>query len=444
MHRRSRPLFGASFVRMPDASAARDPPRGRPRHDPARPTTRRLVRDSSSSSSSPRRSRSAHSRRSAVYTSLACEPADTGRGHAGLRAARGIDRPRPDRQSSSPASGSSSAKSSTYDEIPPILLDATTAVEDKTFWENAGFDPVAIISAGLDSLRGRSRGASTITQQLVRACACSTGDLRPGPGPDRRAQAQGDHPVDPADPALRGRPGKQDDHHGLPEPELLRQPELRREGGRPLVLRRKELSELTPAEAATLARCRSRRRTTTSCATRSRSAIEPGEKEGECPRQEPARGARRHDGRGAPEPDPDPHGRRRPDADVRTASTPLKSCSPPAMSRSCSRRRRTERWQAPQFVWRVRDELATKLCGEDADVPGARSRRPAHHHHARSRRPEDRREVGQGGGRRAVPGQPAAGGQGASASSTRTGCATSPTSGCATAPSSRWTTRPAS
>src|SRR3990170_911541 len=57
----------------------------------------------------------------------------------------------------------------TFDEIPPIVLDATTAIEDKTFWENAGFDPVAIISAGLDSLRGNSRGASTITQQLVRA-----------------------------------------------------------------------------------------------------------------------------------------------------------------------------------------------------------------------------------------------------------------------------------
>ena len=56
-----------------------------------------------------------------------------------------------------------------YEDIPPILLDATTAVEDKTFWENAGFDPVAIISAALDSLRGNSRGASTITQQLVRA-----------------------------------------------------------------------------------------------------------------------------------------------------------------------------------------------------------------------------------------------------------------------------------
>ena len=56
----------------------------------------------------------------------------------------------------------------TFEEIPQVLLDATTAVEDKTFWENAGFDPVAIVSAALASLRGDSRGASTITQQLVR------------------------------------------------------------------------------------------------------------------------------------------------------------------------------------------------------------------------------------------------------------------------------------
>jgi membrane peptidoglycan carboxypeptidase len=56
----------------------------------------------------------------------------------------------------------------TFDEIPPVLIDATTAVEDRTFWENAGFDPVGIISAGLDALRGNARGGSTITQQLVR------------------------------------------------------------------------------------------------------------------------------------------------------------------------------------------------------------------------------------------------------------------------------------
>ena len=56
----------------------------------------------------------------------------------------------------------------TYDQIPPILIDATTAIEDKSFWTNTGVDPVGIISAAIDSIRGDSRGASTITQQLVR------------------------------------------------------------------------------------------------------------------------------------------------------------------------------------------------------------------------------------------------------------------------------------
>ena len=98
-----------------------------------------------------------------------------------------------------------------FDEIPPIMLDATTAIEDKTFWENAGFDPLGIVAAGIDSLRGNSRGASTITQQLVRARLLDQ-DLRPGRGPDVRAQAQGDHPVDPGDPVLReqGDDGKQE------------------------------------------------------------------------------------------------------------------------------------------------------------------------------------------------------------------------------------------
>jgi membrane peptidoglycan carboxypeptidase len=64
--------------------------------------------------------------------------------------------------------GSAQREVVTFDQIPKVLVDATTAVEDKTFWDNAGFDPVAIASAALGSLRGDSRGASTITQQLVR------------------------------------------------------------------------------------------------------------------------------------------------------------------------------------------------------------------------------------------------------------------------------------
>jgi penicillin-binding protein 1A len=56
-----------------------------------------------------------------------------------------------------------------YEQIPPWLIDATTSIEDKTFWENAGFDPIGIVSAAIDTARGNERGASTITQQLVRA-----------------------------------------------------------------------------------------------------------------------------------------------------------------------------------------------------------------------------------------------------------------------------------
>ena len=57
----------------------------------------------------------------------------------------------------------------TFDQIPPEMIDATTSIEDKDFWTNPGFDIGAIVSAGLDTLAGRPRGASTITQQLVRA-----------------------------------------------------------------------------------------------------------------------------------------------------------------------------------------------------------------------------------------------------------------------------------
>ena len=55
-----------------------------------------------------------------------------------------------------------------FDAIPGEMLDATTAIEDQEFWTNPGFDPLGILSAGIDTISGRPRGASTITQQLVR------------------------------------------------------------------------------------------------------------------------------------------------------------------------------------------------------------------------------------------------------------------------------------
>lgn len=56
-----------------------------------------------------------------------------------------------------------------FRDVPELVLDATIVAEDRTFWENDGFDPTAMIAAAIETLQGDGRGASTITQQLVRA-----------------------------------------------------------------------------------------------------------------------------------------------------------------------------------------------------------------------------------------------------------------------------------
>jgi membrane peptidoglycan carboxypeptidase len=57
-----------------------------------------------------------------------------------------------------------------FEDIPKLVLDVTTAVEDDTYWENPGFDLEATINAFAQEAAGGSErgGASTITQQLVR------------------------------------------------------------------------------------------------------------------------------------------------------------------------------------------------------------------------------------------------------------------------------------
>ncbi len=56
-----------------------------------------------------------------------------------------------------------------FKDIPAGLIDATTSVENKTFWEDPGFDVGGFVSAAIATLNGNDRGGSTITQQLVRA-----------------------------------------------------------------------------------------------------------------------------------------------------------------------------------------------------------------------------------------------------------------------------------
>ncbi len=57
-----------------------------------------------------------------------------------------------------------------FGDIPTVVLDSTTTAEDRTFWDNVGVDVPALVQAVAENASGESeRGASTITQQLVRA-----------------------------------------------------------------------------------------------------------------------------------------------------------------------------------------------------------------------------------------------------------------------------------
>jgi membrane peptidoglycan carboxypeptidase len=57
-----------------------------------------------------------------------------------------------------------------YDEIPKMLVDAVVATEDRTFWDNPGFDLGALARALIADIKaGRIvEGGSTITEQLVK------------------------------------------------------------------------------------------------------------------------------------------------------------------------------------------------------------------------------------------------------------------------------------
>ena len=66
--------------------------------------------------------------------------------------------------------------------ISPYLRCATVAIEDKTFWENQGFDIRGTARAALANLRGESQqGGSGITQQLVKNVVLPI-EERAGPG----------------------------------------------------------------------------------------------------------------------------------------------------------------------------------------------------------------------------------------------------------------------
>ncbi len=132
-----------------------------------------------------------------------------------------------------------------FSDLPPSVMDATTAIEDHTFWTNAGFDPVGILSSLRDTLQGNPRGGSTITQQLVRQRLLDPALVQDSE-PDGRTQDQGDHPVDPPDAGLPRGGGQAEDPDRVPQPELLRQQRLRHPGGGRELLRRERPEQADP------------------------------------------------------------------------------------------------------------------------------------------------------------------------------------------------------
>ena len=116
----------------------------------------------------------------------------------------------------------------TFDQIPGEMIDATTAIEDKDFWINAGFDP--------DRHRRRRprHPVGPAARRLDDHAAARSGApaaARGVRGDHVRPQGPRDHPVGAADAGVSRADRQGTDRHGLPEPELLRQQQLRREGG---------------------------------------------------------------------------------------------------------------------------------------------------------------------------------------------------------------------
>ncbi len=66
--------------------------------------------------------------------------------------------------------GSEDRQYVTLDQVPKILQDAVVAVEDESFWENAGIDVNGLVRAARENFESGEveQGGSTITQQLVK------------------------------------------------------------------------------------------------------------------------------------------------------------------------------------------------------------------------------------------------------------------------------------
>ncbi len=75
-------------------------------------------------------------------------------------------------------------ESVTFDDVPQVIIDATVASEDRTFWTNPGIDIGGIARAAYVNLQEGQivQGASTITQQVIKYAGVTDEDLEPVEG----------------------------------------------------------------------------------------------------------------------------------------------------------------------------------------------------------------------------------------------------------------------
>ena len=253
-----------------------------------------------------------------------------------------------------------------FEEIAPILLDATTAIEDKTFWENAGFDPVAIVAAGVDSLRGSGRGASTVTQQLTRMRLLDDELLQ---DPDRLAERKLKEIIQSIrlTQAYPGEPGKRAIITAYLNQIYYGNQSYGVKAAAKSYFGVDDLNDLTVAQAAILAALPKSPSNYDLVRNAVEECLEPGDAETECARSQlvvPADTVvvERRDQilRLMAEGDRTPIS-----GDQYSRQDFLDAIEEPVVLAPQT----VARWKAPHFVWRVRDELATKLCGADETCP---------------------------------------------------------------------------
>jgi penicillin-binding protein 1A len=61
----------------------------------------------------------------------------------------------------------------TFEEIPPLVLDATTTAEDRTFWDNAGVDMQAVMAAMAENAAGGRGCCPRTPSSPARTATCA-------------------------------------------------------------------------------------------------------------------------------------------------------------------------------------------------------------------------------------------------------------------------------